>query len=194
VQGVINSKLVRESKKLMLKDTKFLQSQNCQEHLAMERSIKLQIQQHLTDQSEVTKVHIITGACDAHLQPLVYDIQFDAMTITVDKFLSKFRKLIFPNFYAETLADLRNLKQKKPQNVMSFYNEFINLHLALERGNVDKFIDEFIEKLSSKKVKLELITKTYAIGTLACIELIGLHWTALDCIGLHWTHRTALEL
>ena len=171
VQGEINSRLVRESKKFMLGETKFRQDQTCQDHLKMERSIKLQLQQHLTDQSEVTKVHVIRGACEADLQPLVYDIQFDAMTITVDEFLSRFRKIRFPNFYAETLADLRSLGQKSSQNIMSFYNEFRNLHLALERGNVDEFIDDFIEKLENPTVRHELITKTYATGTrtLACV-------------------------
>jgi hypothetical protein len=54
---------------------------------------------------------------------------------------------------------------------MAFYNEFRNLHLALERGNVDEFIDEFIEKLSNDTVKLELVTKTYSTRTrtLACV-------------------------
>jgi hypothetical protein len=118
--GVINPKLLRESKKFMLEDVKFRQFQSCQVHLPMERSIKLQIQHHLTDQSEMTKVHIIRGACDTFLQPLVYDIQFDAMTITVDEFLSKFRKIRFPNFYAETLADLKNLKQKKHRMLWLF--------------------------------------------------------------------------
>jgi hypothetical protein len=70
----------------MYADVVFRQSQNCQMHLAMERSIKLQMQQHLSDQSEMTKVHIIRGVSRAVLQPLVHDIQFDAMTITVDEF------------------------------------------------------------------------------------------------------------
>jgi hypothetical protein len=54
----------------------------------------------------------------------VYDIQFDPQTITVDEFLCKFRKIKYPNFYAETLADLKNLKQKDTQNGMAFYNKF----------------------------------------------------------------------
>jgi hypothetical protein len=121
--------------------------------LSSARAIKLQIQQHLDDQSEVTKIHIIRGVCHTLLQPLVYDIHFDALTITVDEFLCKFRKLRYPNFYAETLADLRNLKQKSTQNVMAFYNEFRNLNLALERGNVNNFVDDFVEKLSNEIVR-----------------------------------------
>jgi hypothetical protein len=77
------------------------------------------------------------------------------------------------------------MKQKNTQNIMAFYNEFKNLNLALERGNVDNFVDDFVKKLCNDTFRNELIMKSYSTGTRTLAYVVSQADTITQSLRLH---------